>query len=278
MQAPAAATSRYQASVAQYWNEEADPVNIRLGEVDGFYHHHYGIGAVDPGAEERGDEAVIAELHRLESAQSELLLSALGPLGPGDLVLDAGCGRGGTAMMAHLKYGCDVEGVTLSAKQAAFANERAAQLGIADSVRFHERNMLSNELPDGSCAAIWNNESTMYVDLNALFAEHARTLRHGGRYVTITGTWSDVYGDVPSQAVSEINARYICACHPRSDYFSALADNRLLPVEVRDLTADTIPYWELRARSSVATGVEEPFLKAYREGSFHYMLIVAERY
>lgn len=35
---------------------------------------------------------------------------------------------------------------------------------------------------------------------------------------------------------------------------------------------------ELRARSSVATGVEGSFLSAYREGSFHYLLIVAERY
>ena len=35
--------------------------------------------------------------------------------------------------------------------------------------------------------------------------------------------------------------------------------------------------WELRERSSVATGVEKPFLTAYREGSFHYLLIAADR-
>ena len=39
---------------------------------------------------------------------------------------------------------------------------------------------------------------------------------------------------------------------------------------------ETIPYWELRAQSSVATGIEEPFLTAYREGSFHYLLIAAD--
>jgi hypothetical protein len=27
----------------------------------------------------------------------------------------------------------------------------------------------------------------------------------------------------------------------------------------------------------VATGIEEPFLTAYREGSFHYLLIAADR-
>ena len=51
----------------------------------------------------------------------------------------------------------------------------------------------------------------------------------------------------------------------------------LVPVKVLDLTPDTIPYWELRERSSVATGIEEPFLTAYREGSFHYLMIVADR-
>src|SRR4051812_8811073 len=33
----------YQKSIAAYWNAEKDPVNLRLGDVDGLYHHHYGI-------------------------------------------------------------------------------------------------------------------------------------------------------------------------------------------------------------------------------------------
>jgi geranyl diphosphate 2-C-methyltransferase len=53
--------------------------------------------------------------------------------------------------------------------------------------------------------------------------------------------------------------------------------NNLVPISVVDLTAQTIPYWELRAKSSVATGIEGPFLTAYRERSFHYLLIAADR-
>ena len=41
-----AVTSRYQESVADYWDREKNPVNLRLGDVDGIYHHHYGIGAI----------------------------------------------------------------------------------------------------------------------------------------------------------------------------------------------------------------------------------------
>jgi geranyl diphosphate 2-C-methyltransferase len=50
-----------------------------------------------------------------------------------------------------------------------------------------------------------------------------------------------------------------------------------VPIKVIDLTPQAIPYWELRAESSVRTGIEEAFLTAYREGSFHYLLIVADR-
>lgn len=37
----------YQGDIARYWDHEARPVNLRLGDVDGLYHHHYGIGDVD---------------------------------------------------------------------------------------------------------------------------------------------------------------------------------------------------------------------------------------
>ncbi len=65
--------------------------------------------------------------------------------------------------------------------------------------------------------------------------------------------------------------------HARSRYFKALAERGLVPIEVVDLTAEAIPYWELRAQSPVRTGIEEAFLTGYREGSFHYLLIAADR-
>ncbi|MDI6103427.1 methyltransferase domain-containing protein [Actinoplanes sp. NEAU-A12] len=271
----------FEKSVADYWNtNRQDPVNLRLGEVDDLYHHHYGVGPYDPsvldapaGARE---QRIIAELHRLESAQADLLLDHLGPIGPDDMILDGGSGRGGTSIMAHQRFGCEVDGVSISEYQVGFANEQAARRGIADRVRFHFRNMLDTHLPAGSRQAVWTNETTMYVDLGDLYAEFARLLRFGGRYVCITGCANDVTG-LRSKAVSRINEHYTCDIHPRSHYFKALAANGLAPIAVTDLTAATIPYWELRARSSVATGIEEPFLTAYREGSFHYLLIAADR-
>ncbi|WP_329108922.1 methyltransferase domain-containing protein [Micromonospora sp. NBC_01699] len=271
----------YQRSVAAYWNiNRNDPVNLRLGEIDGLYHHHYGIGEVDPsvlvGPAETRDERIIAELHRLETAQANLLLDHLGDISPTDLLLDAGSGRGGTSLMAHQRFGCRVDGVTISEYQVGFANEQAAAHGVSDQVRFHFRNMLGTGFETGSRQGIWTNETTMYVDLFELFGEFSRLLPFGGRYVCITGCFNDITGG-RSKAVSRIDEHYTCNIHRRSDYFRALAANRLAPINVFDLTDATIPYWELRAESSVATGIEEAFLNAYREGSFHYLLIVADR-
>jgi geranyl diphosphate 2-C-methyltransferase len=288
MPTQAACQSTYQTRVADYWNAEENPVNLELGKIDDLYHHHYGIGDVDwsvldesrdgggDGAALRRDR-ITAELHRLEQAQADLLASHLGPLSRADRVLDAGCGRGGGSVVAHLRYGCHSDGVTISRKQADFANAQACTRNIDDKVRYHHRNMLDTGLPSGAYAASWNNESTMYVELDLLFAEHARLLRRGGRYVTITGCYNDAYGQA-SREVSLINAHYICDIHPRSEYFRAMARNRLVPVHVQDLTAGTIPYWELRKQADhLVTGIEETFLSAYENGSFQYLLIAADR-
>jgi geranyl diphosphate 2-C-methyltransferase len=276
---PVSLTS-YQRDVASWWNNRRDDrVNLALGEVDGIYHHHYGIGPVDPSVlstpADRRDEAIIHEMHRLEMAQAELLLDHLGEVGADERLLDAGSGRGGTSLMANARFGCQVDGVSISEYQVGFANEQAGVHGVADRVRFHYRNMLETGLPSGAFRGVWNNETTMYVDLTDMFAEFARLLRPGGRYVCITGCSDDVSGR--SESVRRIDEHYNCRIHPQSAYFSAMAANGIVPVKVLDLTPDTIPYWELREQSSVRTGIEEPFLTAYREGSFRYLLIVADR-
>ncbi|MGW3567106.1 geranyl diphosphate 2-C-methyltransferase [Streptomyces sp. NPDC000941] len=279
---PAPATP-YQGDIARYWDHEARPVNLRLGDVDGLYHHHYGIGSVDHaalgdagGGTGEYEKRLIAELHRLESAQAELLLDHLGPIDRDDTLVDAGCGRGGSMVMAHQRFGCKVEGVTLSAKQADFANQRARELGIEDHVHARVCNMLGTPFETGQAAASWNNESSMYVDLHDLFAEHSRILAVGGRYVTITGCWNPRYGQ-PSKWVSQINAHFECNIHSRREYLRAMADNRLVPQAVVDLTPATLPYWVLRATSSLVTGIEEAFINSYKDGSFQYFLIAADR-
>lgn len=274
-------TTDYQRSVANYWNTNTDdPVNLELGKIDDLYHHHYGIGTPNPtaldGPPDSRDERIMRELHRLETAQADVLLDHLGPIDPDDHLLDGGSGRGGTSIMANARFGCRVDGVTISEYQANFANEQAALRGRSERVKFNLRNMLATGFPDGEFRSIWTNETTMYVDLFELYAEFSRLLPRGGRYVCITGCYNDVLGP-KSPSVTAIDKHYLCNVHGRSTYFAAMAANNLVPVTVIDLTPQTIPYWELRDTSSVRTGIETAFLTAYREASFHYLLIAADR-
>jgi geranyl diphosphate 2-C-methyltransferase len=273
-------TTAYQRELAAYWdNKTRDPVNLLLGDVDGLYHHHFGLGDYDPSVLEAPEDVrerrVIAEMHRLETAQADRLLDSLGEVATGDRLLDAGSGRGGTCFMAGERFGCQVDGVTISEYQVAFSNRQAAVRRCQDRVRFHFRNMLDTGFPSGVFRGIWTNETTMYVDLLRLYGEVTRLLQPAGRYVCITGCSNDGGGRSPS--VARIDEHYLCRIHARSEYFTALAGSGLVPIGVADLTARAIPYWELRARSPVRTGIEEAFLTAYREGSLHYLLIVADR-
>ena len=60
-------------------------------------------------------------------------------IGPGDHVLEIGCGWGGFAEFAAREIGCKVTGVTISKEQLAYAQNRIAMAGLSDKVEFQFR-------------------------------------------------------------------------------------------------------------------------------------------
>lgn len=270
----------YEAAVARYWDmKQSDPINLLLGEEDGIFHHHYGVGDFDHSilglAPEVREQALLRELHRLENRQTDMVADTFGEMTPDSRILDAGSGRGGTSFMLHDRFGCAVDGVTISSYQVEFANRLARGRG-ASQVRFHFQNMLRTEFPDGHFTGIVTNETTMYVDLYDLFAEFARLLVPGGRYVAVTWCINDVVGTTSSE-IQEIDRHYGCHMHRRSTYFAALAATGFVPYRVVDLTADAIPYWQLRTHSQHRTGIEAAFLNAYRGRAANFLLVGTEQ-
>jgi len=55
-------------------------------------------------------------------------------LGPGDHVLEVGCGWGGFALFAAREYGCRVTGITVSERQRSLARARVAGAGLEDRI------------------------------------------------------------------------------------------------------------------------------------------------
>ncbi|MBO4206264.1 SAM-dependent methyltransferase [Micromonospora echinofusca] len=271
----------YEQDLNEHWEtKQSDPINLLLGEMDGLYHHHYAAGDFNRNVltapEPERERLILKEMHRLETEQVGLILDPLAALTPQSRVLDAGSGRGGTSFMIHDRYGCRVDGVNFCKHHIAFAEQLAEQRRCADKVNFHYANMAQTPFEDASFDAVVSNETTMYVDLSEAFREFARLLRPGGRYVLVTWCQNDAVAD-DSPEVRQIDEHYVCHIHKRSTYLRALAENGLVPALVQDLTAEAIPYWELRSNSRLKTGVEDPFLAGYRSNSLNYLVIAADR-
>ncbi|MFC5005142.1 methyltransferase domain-containing protein [Dactylosporangium cerinum] len=122
----------------------------------------------------------------------------------GARVLDVGCGIGGPAMHLAGPLGCTVEGVTLSAAQAARANEKAAELGLGERTNFRQCDFMANDYPDGSFDVVWAVESLMHIaDREAFFAEVLRVLRPGG--LVAIATWSVRDGELTAEETRTVD-------------------------------------------------------------------------
>jgi tocopherol O-methyltransferase len=99
-----------------------------------------------------------------------------------DVVLDAGCGYGGSAVWLARTIGCQVVGITLLAEQVHRAQRFAQMRDVSDLARFAQMDYTCTSFPDSSFDVIWALESLVHTDRKPAFIhEAARLLRPGGR-------------------------------------------------------------------------------------------------
>src|SRR5262249_20109536 len=128
----------------------------------------------------------------------------------------------------------------------------------------------------GAYDRAFTNETTMHAfRLDDLFAELHRVLRPGGRYTLATWAAND---DLDAyEGIGTINRNYQCLIHSRADYLGALHRQGFEIVSYEDLTELAIPYWSLRSRWAMRSGIESAFLEGHRSRKLLYLMISARK-
>ena len=263
--------------VRNYYNKRKEDSNWLLSRQDDIVNHHYGIGDFPVEVLHSTDQSLIKEtLHYLELNQIEFLICLMSEIKAKNLILDAGCGRGGTSFTLHKKFDVITHGVNVSDYQVNYCKKLATAKGLEGKANFKVENYLNLSFPDQTFDHIITNETTQYsYQLQELFNGFRRVLKIGGRYTIATWCLTGDYLDQPW--ARHINQHYGTTMHPIANYLQALEDNGFSRIIKCDATELAIPYFELRRNWEEKSGVEAPFLEGFRSGQLAYYFLSATR-
>ena len=105
-----------------------------------------------------------------------------------DVVLDAGCGVGGSSIFLAKKFGCKIFGITLSKKQAEQATKNAERNGVASNTEFLVMDFENITFSDKTFDVVWAIESVCHANNKKKFLEGVdRILKQRGRLVIADG-------------------------------------------------------------------------------------------
>jgi len=163
---------------------------------------------------------------------------------PGERVLDAGCGVGGSSLWLAQERGAQVVGITPVGSQVMRARHFAARHKLADRVSFEQADYTCTPFPAASFDVVWSLESLCHApDKAAFYREAARLLRPGGRLVVA----EYVRAARPLGAVGELllhewlDGWAIPDLDTRAEHLNHLAAAGLAEARLDDVTAHTRP-------------------------------------
>lgn len=112
------------------------------------------------------------------------VLPQKGGVKDGDIILDAGCGQGGSSVWLAENYDVQVTGITLVPHQVEKAQKSARKSQLEDRVSFFEQDYTSTSFKDESFSVIWACESMCHaMEKSKFYKEAYRLLKPGGRLI-----------------------------------------------------------------------------------------------
>ena len=127
------------------------------------------------------DLAPVDEFHT-RGRKSTLEVAGLTEINKSDLILDVGCGLGGTARYLAVQYGCHVAGIDLTEEYISIGAKLTERVGLSDRVEHRHGSALAIPYDDGRFDIVWTEHVQMNIaDKTQFYAEIARVLKPGGR-------------------------------------------------------------------------------------------------
>ncbi len=133
------------------------------------------FGFYDHEVQTHGDALV--QLNKVMARKAEIV--------DGDLILDAGCGQGGSSIWLAENFNVQVTGITLVPHQVKIATKEARKINRKNNVQFYEADYTKTHFDDESFSVIWACESLCHAEQKKDFYNEAyRLLKPGGRLIS----------------------------------------------------------------------------------------------
>lgn len=172
------------------------------------------------------------------------IMCEIAGIGPGDHVLDAGCGIGGSSIWLAKNIGCRATGITVSAEQVGHAKRNAKNHGVADKADFQVADFCTTDFPDESFDVVWAVESSCYAtDKRDFFREAFRLLRKGGTLIACDGYATRREFDAEEwQAVMDcLNGWAVPNLASVDEFQEGMEECGFVDVHITEATAQTMP-------------------------------------
>lgn len=260
-------------AIAKLYDGKKEDLNLILSSSDQLVHHHNGI--CDPNAvfpNNLTQEELLKLLHKQETNLAKLGINYLGKVDNSAIGLDAGSGRGGSAILINKQLGCSVLGLSLSSYQVDFASNLVKKMDLQNKISFEIGDMCDTRFDNEFFDFIWACESTEHIDdLSKMFKEFRRVAKPNASLLIITWTKGETVQN--EEIVKKVNDAYVTNIHFISEYEKAALNNGWTLENKTDLRPQTAAYWRLREKSTVQSGTEPFMSKGFNNGALGYYLL-----
>lgn len=128
------------------------------------------------------DDLAPVDAFHVRGRQATEELARLVRLSATELVLDAGCGIGGTSRYLAATFGCHVQGIDLTPEYVAVAEMLTRRVGLSELVEFRRGSALELPFEDRHFDVAWTEHAQMNIaDKRRFYAELYRVLKPGGK-------------------------------------------------------------------------------------------------